>query len=706
MQNAHPVLGPLLARGGMGSVHRATFRGGPVAVKVLAPEHASDAAFVRAFRTEARAMATLHHPNILAIHDLGRFHEGPWAGCPYVVMDLADGNLVEACGRSPWEQVCAWLEQVLAGLAHAHARGITHRDLKPQNLLRLQGRIAIADFGLARAFEAVDLGRHEQPAGTPGYMPDEQRLGRWRDIGPWTDLYALGKLALDLVADPAGGSVPVPVGFDRWVSRLRQPLPADRFRRAADALHALRSLPAEATETLGDLAGLGPLVDTELARTQPYFQDEDVLQPALPPPVDRAVPPPPANPLPTHAPPPARRPSLALLHQALPSGLDGPTRALWEEVRRAHAGERRIVRLLGPATGTLAFWLCHQLHETGAGSVELATHDVHQRPGTGLAGMLARELRCLDLEVHAAEDRLAGSIHRDDRRGLLAAMAPALGGTTALPGRDERFAIIDRFLERDAEGRLPFLWVQDAEHAVDALDFVSWRRSRGGRFLALVTGDVDVEADRTIPLAALPTWLQVVRLRSAVELADGARVSEDLVHRSGGDPVVALLLAAHPTARDADEAWSLHLRPFAARPQLDVLALGAVLGLEVEQARWLDMIRRAKFDEAGARAVLEHAFEQGVAIPVGLAGNAWRFASPRVREVVLRLCRSTRSDLHRLAAESYPAEPHTALVRAWHFRQAGDDARARKDLLAALPLLTARDPIAHRAVQEALTTPS
>ncbi len=681
----------------MGAVYRATFDGEAVAVKVLAAHHAAQPAYVRAFQTEIRAMATLHHPHVVEIFDLGRFEEGEHAGCPYAVMGLAEQNLVERCGTTPWEQIDVWLRQVLLGLAHAHARGIIHRDLKPANLLLAEGQVRIADFGLARAFEAVARGEHEQPAGTPGYMPDEQRLGRWRDVGPWTDLYALGKLALDLV----GGETPVPIGFDAWVSRLRQPVAKDRYRRAADALLGLERLRSEPLRPLTHFGDLGPAVNTELARTQPYFQDEDFLRPALPPPVPIVLPGTPSAPLPTHRPPRARRLGLALLHRALPAGYEDAAKTLWDEVRRAAAGMPRVVQLHGPDRERMGFWLCHQLHATGVGSVELATHDAHRRPTSGLGGMLARELRCFDLERTEAAERLARSVHADDRAALLTIMAPILGGFGDPLGEEERFQVIDRFFHRDAEGRLPFLWVARGEYADEALAFVRWRRARSRPFLALISASepVDVPTDRTVVLEPPDRHTQVCRIREALHLPPGIDVDR-LAARSGGDPVLASLLIAHPGAATAEDAWADHLAPFL-EDDADRLALGcaAVLGEVFREARWRDALRRARI---APTLSLETLFEAGIALPVGLAGHAWCFTSPAVRERIAAVCRDDLPRLHEVAALCYPDEPWTALVRAHHLRAAGEPGRARQVLFAALPWLEGRDPWAYRAIREAL----
>ena len=146
----YEIVAPLGA-GGMGEVYRArdTRLGREVAVKVLPEPFASNPNRLARFEREARALAALSHPNIIAIHDYGT-HEG----VTYVVMELQDGETLR--GRMakeplPWREAVEVGAAIAEGLAAAHAKGIVHRDLKPENLfLTADGRVKILDFGLAR----------------------------------------------------------------------------------------------------------------------------------------------------------------------------------------------------------------------------------------------------------------------------------------------------------------------------------------------------------------------------------------------------------------------------------------------------------------------------------------------------------------------------------------------------------------------------
>src|SRR5271169_6205460 len=146
----YEILAPLGA-GGMGEVYRArdTRLGREVALKILPPSFASDADRLRRFEQEARAVAALNHPNILAIHDIGE-----QGGAPFIVSELLEGSSLrtelEHGPLSP-RKAADYAAQIAQGLAAAHDKGIIHRDLKPENVfITREGRAKILDFGLAK----------------------------------------------------------------------------------------------------------------------------------------------------------------------------------------------------------------------------------------------------------------------------------------------------------------------------------------------------------------------------------------------------------------------------------------------------------------------------------------------------------------------------------------------------------------------------
>src|SRR4051812_39786905 len=174
-----------------------------VALKELLELRREDAEMVGRFVREARLAGALNHESIVTVLDVFQDH-----GVRYIAMEYVPrGPLRPWVGEVEPAQLGGVLESVLAGLAHAHAAGVVHRDLKPENLMiTAEGRVKIADFGIARAL-ADSRGTMFRTAtgvavGTPAYMAPEQAMAQ--EVGPWTDLYAVGVIAYELVS----GSVP------------------------------------------------------------------------------------------------------------------------------------------------------------------------------------------------------------------------------------------------------------------------------------------------------------------------------------------------------------------------------------------------------------------------------------------------------------------------------------------------------------------
>ena len=196
-----------VGRGGMAMVYlaRQTDLDRFVALKELAAFHASDAAFAQRFLRESRVAGSLSHPNIVTVHDYFE-HDGT----PYIAMEYVErGSLRPFVGQLTLAQIGGVLEGLLAGLAHAEQHGIVHRDLKPENLMvTSDGRVKIADFGIAKATRQMQTGAFltatGTTVGTPTYMAPEQAMAQ--DIGPWTDLYSVGCMAFEMFTGQ--GAVP------------------------------------------------------------------------------------------------------------------------------------------------------------------------------------------------------------------------------------------------------------------------------------------------------------------------------------------------------------------------------------------------------------------------------------------------------------------------------------------------------------------
>ncbi len=190
----------VLGRGGMGVVYKAREVKGSrlVALKmILAGGHAEKQELAR-FRTEARAIARLQHPNIVRLYEIGESE-----GHPFFTLELLEaGSLKDKLDGVPWPpRKAARLVRTLAkAIHHAHERDIIHRDLKPANvLLAADGAPKITDFGLARQ---LDTSGCQTPSdavlGTPSYMAPEQ-AGQAKQVGPAADVYALGAILYELL---------------------------------------------------------------------------------------------------------------------------------------------------------------------------------------------------------------------------------------------------------------------------------------------------------------------------------------------------------------------------------------------------------------------------------------------------------------------------------------------------------------------------
>jgi eukaryotic-like serine/threonine-protein kinase len=222
-----------IATGGMGEVWRATDTalGRPVALKVLKSEYADDPLFRSRFETEARHAASLHHPGVASVYDVGESaflgrEDGSGIPRPFLVMELVDGQPLSALlrGGRPLdpEVVRDLMAQTADALGAAHRAGIVHRDVKPANLLVTPERqVKITDFGIARASDGLGLTGTGQVMGTPQYLSPEQARGM--TATPASDVYALGVVAFECLVGrrPFDADSPVATAL----AHLNDPVP-------------------------------------------------------------------------------------------------------------------------------------------------------------------------------------------------------------------------------------------------------------------------------------------------------------------------------------------------------------------------------------------------------------------------------------------------------------------------------------------------
>ena len=248
-----------IAHGGMATVYRATDTrlDREVALKVMHAELARDEEFVRRFIGEAKSVARLSQQNVVAVYDQGA--DGPFL---YLTMEYVPGRtlkqLLRDSGRFSPATAMEIMSGVLGGLAAAHASGIVHRDVKPENVLvTADGRVKVADFGLARALSVAGHTRAGLLIGTVAYVPPEQVTGG--TTGPRGDVYSAGVMLFELLTGrlPFTGDTPLSIAYQHVNADVPAPsalapdigAPVDQLVLAATSRDPARR-PADAGEFL------------------------------------------------------------------------------------------------------------------------------------------------------------------------------------------------------------------------------------------------------------------------------------------------------------------------------------------------------------------------------------------------------------------------------------------------------------------------
>ena len=265
----------LLGQGGMGAVYKARQKelDRVVALKILPPGIGKDAAFAERFTCEAKALAKLNHPGIVTLYEFGQAD-----GLFFFLMEFVDGvnlrHLLEA-GRLSAREALAIVPQICDALQYAHDQGIVHRDIKPENiLLDRQGRVKVADFGLAKlvgtegepsaagvgvAGSAV-LTEAGKVMGTPQYMAPEQRQHP-TEVDHRADIYSLGVVFYQMLTgelpgkpiEPPSRKVQVDVRLDEVVLRALEKEPERRYQQVSEVKTMVESISSSSSPVTGTL---------------------------------------------------------------------------------------------------------------------------------------------------------------------------------------------------------------------------------------------------------------------------------------------------------------------------------------------------------------------------------------------------------------------------------------------------------------------
>ncbi len=579
----------LLGRGGMGEVWRChdLERGQDVALKLVRAE-VLDETTARLFHDEALATARLEHPAIPRVYDLLEQDDGL-----ALVLELRRGAALSKLRWLPFEELREVCCRLLEALAYAHARGVLHLDIKPDNVLVERDpqapRATLLDFGIARAWRNPDAGARARDVvlGTHAYMAPEQILDAGPSMGPWTDLYALGATLYRVLAgrsafaDQALTDRPfrrpprldaAPLGLPEELADLLEALLApregDRPSHAADVLHALRQIPPAP-----DHQPPPPRAAPSGAPTQVSEDEPTAAAPSRP---TASTPSTPSASAPT-VPGPAPAPSSPPRDQAPPTpgayalfglrdlpavGRDAERRRAWSELTAARAaGEVRVIALAGPAgTGTsrLARDLLERAHEAGLAHTAQTAWSEGGAGNEGLRALLAHALGVggvvgsdLTLALRAWADRFGGRDPRfvSDARMLLDPKQAALDAD--LPAR-----VCAEAIHRLAQHRAAVIWLDDASWGREAAEALLLAlRARGGPVAVVVTGADDDERvgdpDAVIELAPLGASDLRGLVRGLLEVDD--HLAALVAQRADGNPLFASQLLAELVEDDALE---------------------------------------------------------------------------------------------------------------------------------------------------------
>ena len=534
----------------------------PVAFKIVRRNLAMHARFRARFAREVALSAEVVHPRVIPVLDTGRLEDG----CPFVSLAFADqGSLSDLLKRRPpMRDAIRVINQVLDALAHMHARGVLHQDLKPANVLLHSGpngevNAWIADLGVAG--DMADLALQQQGmGGTPVWMAPEQRHGRYAELGPATDLYAVGlmlfeilggdrsgkeagtrKLLDPLPAGPLGLDKDVPAALEEVVKNLLQPDPRERYDRAADVMRAIRNaisdnpLSSPVPAPIGGFVGqsfsnvlLAEGIEALTATTAVPIPETGVRWNRVPP-----------DEMPTEPPPPsasgAEAGGLAMVGMREPpiEAHENVRWLLWQQAREVvNSKEPRVVLLVGP-TGIGKSRTAQSIAKTieAQGHMEVAMLQYHQPagPDDGYRGAVQEILAPWNDNRSALQTRFKRWFSRDQQR------SPAQVETEA--------SVLARWCGYMDEGETPVNAAVGLAFLYRHLDARAWR---GGALLLL--DDVHL----------------------AQEAGDGLNIADALIDQSIGERPFLLVATLSSEALATDEELAHRVRSLERRGALRV----------------------------------------------------------------------------------------------------------------------------------------
>ncbi len=597
--NRYEVLS-VLGEGGMGIVYRCRDQanGEQLAVKRVIPPPGNLAHdYVMWFYKEARALAALDHPNIVKAQDFGQLRDGS----PYLAMELVSGASLHelAHARIKFPLIWVTIDQILSALAHAHARGIVHGDLKPSNVLveRIEGqtpRVHVLDFGLAwlrqdahderlDGSKPMEFAPHAG-AGTPGYMAPEQIQHEMHHVCGATDMYSLGCIMYRLLAGHApftGESKELlrVHAFDRvpklklaleapeeaanFVTQLLAKKPWDRFEFAAAARREWQKLKPETLPKVWDFPSLVRASDIQAAAPTRRTGTR--------------------GPNPDLAPAPEHAPGLLSIRPSPLVGRDEERKkleAICQEMVDGVGPPHRLVILVGPAgcgKSRLAEWLCETMHERGT-MVPLRAR--YRKLRSSVDGMLGAAAHYYNFE-RTDRDTIERSllerwrVKRDDKNGRAWVAGAAewmkpVGGSSSdqpvgpsgirftLDTLETRRMVIRYTLRKISAGRPLLFWLDDLHNGGPATfeGFIRIHQEETDVKIVMVATarheDValgtpaaerlrqlrDVMDGTVIEVQPLPPETTKEMLRASLPLDDAA--VEEAARRSRGNPLFAL----------------------------------------------------------------------------------------------------------------------------------------------------------------------